>query len=555
MGAALESMILPTLQGVGRAIQAEPLLATIYFALSLAVLSTIGHGLWRNRPRQVFWAAVAMVLLNTVISAGDDGYTHAYRIAALSEAYGEGRIGMILATPGTGQALPTFVFYGVLPYLPGALLDLAGLPAWIALRIALCAQFLVMAVGLQVLLDRTRPVDAAPGRVTADYLIATLFVLANYVFTLWSTRNALAELWVYSFIPWVVLAILRPGSGRMLVLLFFLQAVSHPIVLAQALVCELAIPYCLSTLSWRVFVQRWLGPLAIALVLAVPFWLPQVLWKDLILGPGGLPGRFEDSFRPLLGLVHGRDFRSIGPWLPLAMVTAVIAARGRLDGRFWIASALGLAVLMLQWSVVSALVAQIPVLNLSVFVWRLMLPAAFLAFGAALVGWRQLVRPPVVVLLPLVALSALAMQWAEMVSLPGTLPAVAHPLDDRTMIANFGRAQPIYGVREFLPQYRRLPVSCPPADARQRVSFDDLRRGVVAERPYLVLREGPIGFVDYVAPQAACGADLVLGPVRPGETMRVSERLVALLFGMRMSVLAALCAFILFAIFRSRRPA
>ena len=36
---------------------------------------------------------------------------------------------MLLTNPTTGQVLPVFVFYSVLPYLPATFLNLLGMPA------------------------------------------------------------------------------------------------------------------------------------------------------------------------------------------------------------------------------------------------------------------------------------------------------------------------------------------------------------------------------------------------------------------------------------------
>ena len=554
MWGTIEGMILPTLRSVGQLLHDRPVIAGLYLALVLATLAMVGRDLWRGEARKAYWWAVAFVLVNTFFSWGDDSYSHVYRIAALTEEYAAGKPGMLLTNPTTGQVLPVFVFYSVLPYLPGTFLNMLGIPAWIAFKIVLIGQHLILAFGLQVLLDRSRPAEAPASRVTADFAIGILFLLANYVYTLWPARAALAELWVYSLVPWVAAAILRPGGGRALVGLFFVQAVSHPIVLAQALICEIAVPYCMGRMSMREFIRRWLGPLLVALLLASPFWAAQFLWKDLILGPAGLPLPFENSFRTVTGLVHGRDFRSIGPFMPIALVVAVIAARGRLDLRFWIATGLTIGLLLVQWVGLRDLVSRIPVLNLSVFVWRLMLPAAFLAFGAVLVGWRQLARPPVGILSTLAFLAAASMLWSSLLSKEKTLAIVDQAPDDRAALVDYNRGDGIFGIREFLPKYARLPALCPPDGEVQRASYNDLRRGLVAQKSYVAVADAPFGFVEYGTSLAACRDDLVLGPLKVGETLQVSEHTVNRLFVVRMAELAILAALALFLFLPRRRP-
>ncbi len=539
---SIEGKVLPALRGVWQLALDRPIECTIYLLPLLCLMALLMRSLWRQEGRQAFWWATALLLLNTIFSWGDDTYTHIYRIVALAEEFRHGGFGMLLTNPTTGQVLPVFVFYSSLPYVPLVLINLLGVPAVIVFKLALVAQFLVMALGLQFLIDGTRSPKSSPAQITADYLIAILFIEANYVYTLWCTRASLNELWVYSFIPWVVVAVVRPGGGRALTGLLFVQACAHPIVLAQSLVCELVVPFGLSRLSFKELVRRCVGPLILSLLLATPFWLPQFMWKDYILGPAALPGEFAKSFRSLIELVHGRDFRSVGPWMPLALALGIALARGRLDCRFWTVTAFFVVVLFSQWTGASALVARLPVLNLSVFVWRLMLPASFLAFGALLSGWRQFERPPSAMLAPIALLSVLAMVWVSLYVAPSYFVKLAHAPNDRHALVDYDPGNGIWGIREFLPNYARLPVNCPPADSTQIVKYADLRRGVDANRPFVAIQDGPTGIVSYTAPESACAGRLVLGPLKPGQNVRVSERMVDALFYVRMLELLVLAA-------------
>lgn len=157
----------------------------------------------------------------------------------------------------------------------------------------------------------------------------------------------------------------------------------------------------------------------------------------------------------------------------------------------------------------------IPTLDLSIFVWRLALPAAFLLFGALLVGGREAPRPsrglPV-----LASLTMLGMVFI-MLQLPGGLISQLAWADDRVAMTRFERLDGIWGVREYLPQYKDIPVECTTPDER-RVSYRDLRNGVEARARYVRVPHGPIGLVDYDADRTqlmpkACGDDLVLGPL------------------------------------------
>jgi hypothetical protein len=539
---SIESKLLPTLHGVWQLAVDRPVECILYLVPLLCLLVLLGRSLWRQEGRRAFWWATAIVLFNTLFSWGDDSYTHMYRIVALAEEFRQGRLGMLLTNPTTGQVLPVFVFYSSLPYLLPTLLNLLGMPVVVVFKLALGAQFLVLAFGLQALIDRTRTENARPANNAADFLIAILFIEANYVYTLWCTRAALAELWVYSFIPWVVLAILDPRGGRRLTGLLFVQACAHPIVLAQTLVCELVVPFGLSRLSLAQLARRCLGPLVLALVLASPFWLPQDLLKDFILGPAALPQPFTNSFRTLSELVHARDFRAVGPWMPIALVLGIAAARGRLGARFWVLAATFLLVLGVQWTGISALVARIPVLNLSVFVWRLMLPASFLAFGALLAGWRQVERPPVTALAPIAMLAVLGMLWVSVYVAPSYFVKLANAPSDRHALVNYDAGDGIWGIKEFLPNYARLPRKCVDASEAQDIKYSELRKAFTTERPYVVVRDGPTGFVRYNVPENTCEGDLVLGPVKPGDAVRVDELKIDALFYVRMLDLLAVAA-------------
>jgi hypothetical protein len=61
-----------------------------------------------------------------------------------------------------------------------------------------------------------------------------------------------------------------------------------------------------------------------------------------------------------------------------------------------------------------------------------------------------------------------------------------------------------------------------------RASYRELLSGVEARTPYVLVRRGPVKLVDYAAngqrlEPAACGDDLVLGPLSAGARLSVSE--------------------------------
>jgi hypothetical protein len=151
--------------------------------------------------------------------------------------------------------------------------------------------------------------------------------------------------------------------------------------------------------------------------------------------------------------------------------------------------------------------------------------------------------------------SVLAMFWVSLSPAPSYFEKLANAPDQRGALVDYNRGGGVWGIREFQPNYARLPALCPPEAERQAVSYNDVRRGVVAQKPYVVVTDGPIGFVSYTAPTGACRDDLVLGPLKPGDLVTVSERNVDWLFVARMVELALLAAVGLFLFLPRRRPA
>jgi len=541
---ALLHRVLAIFVGLGELLAAHPILGTIY----LATFATLGllamWFVWCGQPRRAFWCAVATILVDFVFSWGDDTFTHIYRISALAEQVRHGALSQFLVNPTTGETLPVFVYYNVLPYVIPTVLNLAGVSAFYAFKLVMCGHFLVMALGLQALIARTAAADASPRQRELDQLVAFLFVTANYVYCLWCTRGALAELWVYCLVPWVVNAALAPRAERSTTILLFLQICGHPIVLLQSLVAEAVVAFSLSKMGPLDLLRRGVVPVVAAVALASPFWLPQFLWQDFILGPKGLPVTFADSFLTFLEVINPRNTRTIGVWMPLALLLLIALARARLSARVWVAIATCLAVVVLQTVYLYGLALRVPTLELSLFVWRLAFPAAFLAFGALLAGWREVTWPVQWGLGPIATLSLVGMMLVVIDFAPSHIATLSKGMDDRRALVDYDRGAGIWGVREFFPNYATTSRACEAVQGAKRATFNELRAGLKAEAPFLVVRHAPVGLVDYRADGAAlspagCDADLVLGPLSPGAMVTISEARVDVLLWIRVLGFAA----------------
>lgn len=508
------------------------------FAFYLAVMAVLGAlAAWnivRGHGGRAFAWVVLLLLASLTFRFGDDTDHHVYRIAVLAEQLRAGMPSLLVANPATGEVLPVFVYYSFVPYLPAVVLDLAGLGAHAAYRLVMGLALVVLAFGLARLVRLARDRDP-----NAAFLAATLFLCANYVFNLWLTRQAYAEIWVYCLIPWVAVLLMRQGTLVPLAALLFLQMSGHPIVFAQAFACSLLIAWSLADESPVAILRRCAGATVVALVVATPFWLPQVLWQSLIQGPTALPIRFADTFLSFGEIVGWQALHGLGFALPIALVLAIVQARARLPWRTWMLVIALLGILAIQTEPLRPIAERLPLLPTSLFVWRLMFPAALLAFALLLVAGQP--RPPgSTVLAALVLLSLAGMGTTLVAHARNGLERFAkRPLDDAAWIQSYTKGDVVWGRNEFLPNYAALPRRC--GDA-QRVSFADLQRGIRPTAEYVAVRSAPLGGLEYVsngtsAAPAACNDDLMLGPLWPGTTLKVSQ---SALTGVLLARIAAL---------------
>jgi len=539
-----------------------PLQTAIYLLLTVLAAAALIGFLARRQTKHAFWSVVALILLNLAFSYGDDTGHHVYRIVVLSEQIRHGSFNGSFTDPATGDAYPIFVYYSFLPFILPVALNLAGIPSLAAFKIAAGLQFIVLAAGLQALIAGI-PADVEDEERRSAFLIAILFVTATYVYGLWLFRAAFGEIFAYSFMPWVVKFALQQRTNRSLTAMLFLQICAHPLVFAQSFVGELIVALGLSREAPITVIGRCAGAALIALLFATPFWLPQFLYLHAILGNAALPAQLSDTFLFARDLIDPRFIRNIGLWLPCAVVLMIAYSRVRLSWRIWMMIAVAVALAALQTVYLRAIVLHVPVLDQSQFIWRLMMPTAFAAFGALLGGWGAAERAvpsgsPSLSLSALVLISTGWMTVGQFFQAPGHIvyqASVSFDLGgyrDASGHTSYFDSGNVFGVGLFAPDYSRLPQNCAPVDSHdvQEASFKQLRSGVSAARPYIYVRNGPIGFVRYRADGAdaalsACGKGLVLGPLKANDRVMVSEDALHYLLIARVVALAAGLALIL----------
>lgn len=507
----------------------------------------------RAASLSAFWCAAALIAAYQFLPPGYDGQDHAHRIVALADQIRSRAPSLLIEDRATGSVLPTFVFYSVLPYLPSVLLNLAGLPAFVALKLVAAVAVLVLAGGVHALIERLQEDRRAHG-----YLAGAIFLSANYVFGLWVMRVALAEIWVYSLVPWVVVALLQ--GRRLLVFgLFLAQLCSHPIVFGHALAGELLVALAVALPDWRRLLRTGLQTLLAALAVSAPFWLPQMIWKDFILGTSGLPVRFADTLFSPLEMASPLHPQTLGVWLPIAVALMLVVGGRAMPGRVVLLATAFFALLAFQTRPLLVIAEHLPLLSQSLFVWRLMLPSAFIGFAALALGWPTTRAWAAHLLQALSLLAGIAMTVVIAIDLPGSLRFWASgAVDDDVARLQHVATVHGWGVREYAPNHARLVSACntPPTEI-QSVTVAQLRDAVHATTPYLSIRGAPFGMVIYLADGTAlepraCDGHLILGPVTPGTSVRMSETWIDGLLLLRLAIIVAMCSALVAAASASR---
>jgi hypothetical protein len=532
------------LEGYGLLLATQPLEGGALLA-ALAVL--FGLAAWfvaRGRAAAAYWCVAGIVLVQLIVSFGEDIDLHVYRIVALAQQLRHGEPSLLLTSPATGEALPIFVYYSFLPYLLPVALNLAGLSAHAAFTVAMAAQFLVMVCGLRALAEQAS--SGNDGRRNAAYLALILFLTANYVYSLWIARAAFGETMVYCLVPWVTLALWRGRSSVWVATLIALQAASHPVVFPYALGSSLVVAWCLSTATPRDMLRRTVPPLVAALVVTVPFWLPPPLWKDLVRGVLHLGPTFDETFLSIGQLFDRRYERNLGLALPIAFVIVVLGAGPRLPGRAWLLIAAFAACLAVQTEYLRPIVMHIPLLPHTAYIWRLMLPTAFIGAAALLIG-GSLLGPRLRLAVPtLTLLSMMSMAIVFIGSEPATIALLAKPSNDQTWFRHDDEDDQAYGRLDFTPNYATLPTHKTDG-AVQTVTFAALRTGVAVQAPYVLVPKAPVVLAQYEVDRSpvlphATREGIVLGPLPPGSIVSVSEGRFTILFALRIASLLLMMA-------------
>ena len=516
----------------------------IAFSIPLAILTF--YFLCRRRNAVAFWTIVAFLLVELAFQNGDDIQHHVPRLIGLADELRRGNLSELLINSQTGQAFPIFIYYSFVPYIIPLALYFVGFSAFAAIKLALGLYFLIFCFGLHLLVQKSSLGPPKTQDQNFEYLILSFFICVNYVYGIWDQRDALGEVAVYAFIPWVVISLLAERPTLRLMAILFLQLSLHPVIFGQSLVCEIALVFGISEMPLFAVGRRMFLPFMFALILASPFWLPQVLWIHLIAGNSVIPEPFSTTFLSLSKLFSPHYKYTVGPWIILSVILMCVAFRNQIGGRAWLLSAFFLLMLAIQTTYLRPLTLRVPGISIFQYVWRLMMPAAFIGFAALIAGLKgEKIRATLL----LTILAFLNMFLVSFIYTPKYMKIQKY---DESSYMAYMRIDNLFGVGLFGPNYSRLPQDCSHAQGKnlEAISFNALRGGAMPNQSFIAVENGPIGMVKYKAGDSilapsACARNLILGPVPAGKTVTVDCTKLRDLFYVRLLCLVIGIAFLI----------
>ena len=541
------------------AIASHPLLYTPYFTVfALLIIGTLFYIL-RGQAGRAFVLLAALVIATILCSnSGHDLPGHVYRIIMLHRQIDAGNYSLMLTNPLTGETLPTFFYYSTMPYLLPVILSHLGLSALISYKLALSIYLVVLLTGVWKIATTTRSI---PER-GAGVFYACIFLASNYIVGLWVVRSAFAEIFAYCLVPWIIIALAEDKRDPLKVLLLLtLQIAAHPILVLHCMAINLIGVWAISNATAFEIVRRNALYIGAATILAAPFWAFQFRWRRAILGLDALPTSLSENFQQLLPLFHPLSFYTVGVWIFVAVFLLLLKLSKKLyltpyinfSSRPGILALAFVASIALQTVYLRDITALLPLMDVTLFPWRLMFVSAFLAL---LFLWSCSPRFTSSSLKAIAALAAMNMFAICVLASAPFLPQafVPRPAQEYAYILDYARTNRVWGVAEYFPNYAGIRQSCPDDSGKTDVkaSFEHVREGVGLPPSKggtrVSVEHAPIGFVSYsfsgssVPPISRCGESLVFGPFHEGGVLRADETTLIRLMIARLLVTAWLAA-------------
>lgn len=479
----------------------------------------------RNRPQTLFFTLTLSITSLIVVSNGQDTAIHAWRSLYLFESLKAGNLDLLLTLDKT--SLPVFYFYSPLTYELSWPFLWIGFTALQSTRLIASLGFILMAYSTRTMICRA--IDPLAQDYKTASLLSVAFLSANYVYHNYLTRGALPEALSYALVSVIIVSLLD-NKYFLSMLLIALQIMVHPVLFVQSFSAEAVI---LIMLDKRFFLKIWriASVYGSAMVLSSPLWLFGLVNKASIDGIKGLPIKFEDTFVSLASIISLEDYRCVGIFILSIVLIMMINTHRVLTWQTILGIIAFTATLLIQLEPFKPWISSLPIINLSLFIWRWSFVSAIIGVTIIAVLWKKCTGRFIVH--TLVILSAIP---------------VYNVLEIRMTTANFFKPDPelhtgfkelfakrdgyhTWGFGEFMPNYTTMPDGCKRVDKdhSQLVDYALLREKPMVVNGTVAIPIAPIGIVKYLrdGEQAqdlsVCDRQLLIPVNRPQTTIAAQE--------------------------------
>lgn len=490
------------------------------FGLAVATLGLISAiGSWNGRNKISLVPLFAIISAGIITVSGQDSWHHIARTIILADQAKSANLDLLFNNYMHGETLPIFLYYSIIPYVPPALLNLAGIPAATAYKLALIGYLGIFLLGIINLASSRTKNDRH-----ASLLAILLLIGSNYIVGLWLIRSALAEILSFSLVPWIVSALMRsPSSSPTTFLLLTLQAAIHPILMLHSLLAEFVGAWALSRGKVIDLIRNNTLILACSLLASSPFWLPAVVYRSAILGPEALPIKFYDTFLSLSDLINPLSWKTPGLALFVVTLVAIIRPKGKY---VVITTLLFCMTLFVQTTYGRFIGSRLPLVDSSIFIWRLLFVTSFLGFILFLLisshinlGTKRSLSLWVIITVSMFTITS--------VKSGNFLKAQSN----ETELRSYLEVNRSWGIAEYFPDYRNLPSACSIMNNSSSIQSEfaaiDNKNGIkiggTGPKQMLAIPKAPLKFVSYkfngtkIQPLGSCNDSLIFGPLtKPG---------------------------------------
>ncbi len=479
----------------------------------------------RNRPQTLFFALTLSITSLIVVSNGQDTTIHAWRSLYLFESLKANHLDLLLTLDNI--SLPIFYFYSPLTYELTWPFLWMGFTALQSIRIIASLGFILMAYSARTMICR------AIDPLAQDYKIASLlgvvFLSVNYVYHNYLTRGALPEALSYALVPIIIVSLLD-NKYLLSMLLIALQIMVHPVLFVQSFSAEAVI---LLMLDKQFFSKTWkiASVYGSAMVLSSPLWFFGLANKTSIDGINGLPIKFEDTFVSLTSIVSLEDYIGVGFFIVSILLIVVINTHRTLTWQTILGIIAFTATLLIQLESFKPWISSLPIINMSLFIWRWSFVSAIIGVTVIAVLWKNCTSHLIVH--TLIILSATPVYNALEIRLTAAnffKPDPDPPINFKELFAKIDGYH-TWGFGEFMPNYTTMPDGCKTVDKdhSQLVDYAQLREKPMAVKGTVAIPNAPIGIVKYLrdGEQAqnlsVCDGQLLIPVTHPQTTITAQE--------------------------------